>query len=86
MVGRFDLLLLDLGLPIKNDRWQVMQELRSKGDVLPIVIMTGDDSQCKAAASQAGTNDYITKSFLLNDLLERVRSQLAAAQKSTILR
>jgi two-component system, OmpR family, copper resistance phosphate regulon response regulator CusR len=79
--SRFDLVLLDLGLPVK-DGWQVMQELRSKGEVLPIVIMTArDDSQCKRAALQAGANDYITKPFLFNDLLKRIRLQLTVVQK-----
>ncbi|KJH72473.1 response regulator [Aliterella atlantica CENA595] len=80
--SKVDLLLLDLGLPIK-DGWQVMKELRSKGEVLPIVIMTAsDDLQSKQAALQAGANDYITKPFAFNCLLECVRSQLAAAGKS----
>ncbi|AFY85655.1 MAG: Transcriptional regulatory protein WalR [Chroococcidiopsis cubana SAG 39.79] len=81
-----DLLLLDLGLPIKNG-WQVMQELRSKGEVLPIVIMTArDDNQCKAAALQAGANDYITKPFLFKDLLGCIQAQLEIACKPTILK
>ena len=81
-----DLLLLDLGLPIK-DGWQVMQELRSKGEVLPIVIMTArDDNQCKAAALQAGANDYITKPFLFKDLLGCIQAQLEIACKPTILK
>ena len=81
-----DLLLLDLGLPIKNG-WQVMQELRSKGEVLPIVIMTArDDNQSKAAALQAGANDYITKPFLFKDLLGCIQAQLEIACKPTILK
>ncbi|OWY66681.1 response regulator [cyanobacterium TDX16] len=81
-----DLLLLDLGLPIK-DGWQVMQELRSKGEVLPIVIMTArDDNQCKAAALQAGANDYITKPFLFKDLLGCIQTQLEIACKATMLK
>ncbi|MGL5922331.1 response regulator transcription factor [Chroococcidiopsis sp.] len=81
-----DLLLLDLGLPIK-DGWQVMQELRSKGEVLPIVIMTArDDNQCKAAALQAGANDYITKPFLFKDLLGCIQAQLEIACKPTMLK
>lgn len=84
--SKVDLLLLDLGLPIK-DGWQVIKELRSKGEVLPIVIMTAsDDLQSKQAALQAGANDYITKPFAFNCLLECVRSQLAAAGKSATLK
>ena len=85
-INKFDLLLLDLGLPVK-DGWQVMRELRSKGEVMPIVIMTArDDSQCKAAVLQTGANDYITKPFLFNDLLARIQAQLNVSQKLTILK
>ena len=84
--GKFDLLLLDLGLPIK-DGWQVMRELRSRGEVLPIIIMTArDDERCRAAALQAGANDYITKPFLFNDLLGCIQAQLSISCKSTTLR
>lgn len=81
--NKFDLLLLDLGLPIK-DGWQVMQELRSAGEVLPIVIMTArDDCQCKATALRAGANDYIAKPFVFERLLKCVQLQLAAARQFT---
>ena len=84
--GKFDLLLLDLGLPIK-DGWQVMRELRSRGEVLPIIIMTAcDDDRSRAAALQAGANDYITKPFLFNDLLGCIQAQLSISCKSTTLR
>jgi two-component system, OmpR family, copper resistance phosphate regulon response regulator CusR len=85
-IHMFDLLLLDLGLPVK-DGWQVMRELRGKGEVMPIVIMTAcDDSQCKAAALQAGANDYITKPFLFNHLLKCIQAQLDVSRELTILK
>lgn len=35
----FDLLLLDIGLPCK-DGWMVLSELRTRGEQLPIIILT----------------------------------------------
>lgn len=35
----FDMLLLDLGLPIK-DGWTVLQELRDRGKKIPIIIVS----------------------------------------------
>lgn len=72
--GDFNLLLLDLGLPVK-DGWEVLKSLRNKGKQLPIVIVSArkDDEEI-AAGFEAGATDYITKPFRLNDLVARVRS------------
>jgi DNA-binding response OmpR family regulator len=72
----FDLLLLDLGLPV-IDGWTVLRELRSRGEKRPIIIVTANnDERDKATALAAGANDYITKPFSFSDLLTRVRVQL----------
>lgn len=74
--GEFTLLLLDLGLPLK-DGWTVLRELRSRGTAFPIIIVTalaGEGN--RTAALQHGANDYLTKPFRFNDLLELVRSHL----------
>lgn len=72
----FDLLILDLGLPSKNG-WAVLEELRGRGEWLPIIILTvSDDVRAKVAGLEGGANDYITKPFRLEELLARVRVQL----------
>lgn len=71
-----DLLLLDLGMPIKNG-WEVLDELNQRGLKLPIIIITAyDDEQNKVLAIQKGANDYLTKPFQFKELLTKVRSQL----------
>ncbi len=72
----FDLLILDLGLPI-IDGWTVLRELRSQGEKRPIIILTANDESDKAAALAAGANDYITKPFSFKDLLARVHAHLS---------
>jgi two-component system, OmpR family, copper resistance phosphate regulon response regulator CusR len=72
----FALLLLDLGLPIK-DGWTVLQELRQQGTRLPVIIVTamsnnGNQDRAKAM----GANDFLTKPFKFTVLLEKVRSHL----------
>ena len=70
------LMLLDLGLPIK-DGWSVLRELRDRGNLIPIIIVTAQgDESCRAAAIAAGANDYVAKPFRFNDLLTKVRSHL----------
>ncbi|HBB33746.1 MAG TPA: response regulator [Cyanobacteria bacterium UBA8803] len=81
--GDFDLMLLDLGLPIV-DGWAVLKELRSQGETRPIIIVTAlKDNRDKATALSMGANDYLTKPFHFSDLLERVCTQLEAARTQT---
>lgn len=73
----FDLMLLDLSLPVK-DGWIVLQELRKSNKQFPVIIITAlVDEQNKKAALKAGANDFITKPFSFQDLLTRVRTQLS---------
>ncbi|WP_028954241.1 response regulator transcription factor [Synechocystis sp. PCC 7509] len=73
---KFDLLILDLGLPGK-DGLQVLAELRGQGEMLSIIILTArDDTKDKVAGLEAGANDYVTKPFRFEELLARVRVQL----------
>jgi two-component system, OmpR family, copper resistance phosphate regulon response regulator CusR len=75
---KIDLLLLDLGLPLKNG-WEVLEELRDRQQDFPIIIMTASsDEKNRLNAMYKGANDYLTKPFKFQDLLERVQSALAA--------
>ncbi len=72
----FDLLLLDIGLPGK-DGWVVLEELRGRGEQLPIIILTArDDLDDKVTGLQGGADDYMTKPFHLDELLARIRLRL----------
>jgi two-component system, OmpR family, copper resistance phosphate regulon response regulator CusR len=72
----FDLLLLDLRMPIK-DGWEVLEELRDRGVNFPVIIMTAfDDDKNRLLAMEKGARDYVTKPFKFRDLLARVRSAL----------
>lgn len=72
----FDLLILDLGLPLK-DGFQVLEEVRGRGEKLRIIVLTAfDDVEDTIAALNGGANDYVTKPFDFDELLARVRVQL----------
>ncbi len=75
----FHLVLLDLGLPIK-DGWTVLRELRSRGDALPIIVVTAQvDEGNRTAVLDAGADDFVAKPFRFNDLLDKVRSHLPSS-------
>jgi DNA-binding response OmpR family regulator len=84
---RYDLLILDLGLPGK-DGFSVLDELRAAGSKLPVVILTARDSvRDTVAGLEGGADDYITKPFRFEELLARVRVRLRGdhAPEETVL-
>jgi two-component system, OmpR family, copper resistance phosphate regulon response regulator CusR len=73
----FDLLLLDLGLPIK-DGWTVLQELRKTQTKTPdVIILTARaDNGDQARTMQLGVKAYITKPFRFDELLSHIQALL----------
>jgi two-component system, OmpR family, response regulator QseB len=77
--SRFDLVLLDLGLP-ERDGLDVLRELRRRGDATPVIIVTArDDVRNRIDGLDAGADDYIVKPFDLDEVAARMRSVLRRA-------
>ena len=73
---RPDLLILDIGLPIK-DGYQVARELRSRAYTAPVLMLTARDTvPDKVEGLDAGADDYLAKPFSYDELLARVRALL----------
>jgi two-component system copper resistance phosphate regulon response regulator CusR len=75
-----DLMLLDLGLPIK-DGWAVLRETRQQYPDLPIIVVTAmTDDRDRQRVLQLGANDYLSKPFKFSDLLAKVKLYLDVRQ------
>jgi DNA-binding response OmpR family regulator len=71
---RFDLVLLDLGLP-ERDGMEVLQAQRSRGDRTPVIVLTArDELASRVQGLDAGADDYVVKPFELDELLARIRA------------
>ena len=71
---RFDLAVLDLGLPGMGGM-AVLQRARQRGLDLPILILTARDATGdKVAGLDAGADDYLVKPIDLDELAARIRA------------
>jgi DNA-binding response OmpR family regulator len=79
---RFDTIVLDVGLPDMDGR-QLCRLLRSAGVRVPIVMLTGADSEPDTILGlESGADDYVTKPFRLSVLLARLRAHLRQSEHS----
>jgi two-component system OmpR family response regulator len=70
----YDLVVLDLGLP-KRPGLEVLQNWRSRGNKVPVVILTARDAwHEKVDGFKAGADDYLAKPFHVEELLARVQA------------
>ncbi|MGH8728311.1 MAG: response regulator transcription factor [Burkholderiales bacterium] len=77
-IHRPDLILLDVMLPVKNG-FEVCQKLRESADLsaIKILMLTAKGRDIEIAKGKAvGADDYITKPFSTQELVERVRRLL----------
>lgn len=74
--GAFDLLVLDLNLPIISGS-EVLTRVRSGNADIPILILTATDEVAeRVACLDAGADDYLTKPFSFSELSARIRAVL----------
>ncbi|MBE1533533.1 MULTISPECIES: response regulator transcription factor [Actinomadura] len=86
--GDFDLMILDLGLPVQ-DGFTVLRRLRGERVTMPVIILTARDTVADTVAGlEGGADDYIAKPFAFEELLARVRLRLRTERipEATVLR
>lgn len=86
--GRYDLMILDLGLPVW-DGMSVLRALRDDGSTIPVIILTARDTvEDTVTGLQGGADDYLRKPFAFDELVARVQLRLrsaGAAPEPTVL-
>jgi two-component system OmpR family response regulator len=71
-----DVLVLDIGLPDADGR-DVCQALRARGVTSPVLFLTARDAvPDRISGFHAGGDDYLTKPFVLAELIVRVQALL----------
>ena len=77
----YDVVLLDVALGAGPTGYDVARMLRSRRDVVPIIMLTALDSEADAVQGlESGADDYVTKPFGLAELRSRIRAVLRRAQ------
>ncbi|GAA4114673.1 response regulator transcription factor [Nocardioides fonticola] len=78
--GGHDLMVLDIGLPTM-DGFSVLEELRSSGSRMPVIVLTARDSVTDTvSALDGGADDYMAKPFRFAELQARIRLRLRMAE------
>lgn len=72
--GQYDLILLDLMLPVLSG-YDIAKRLRAEKNQTPILMLTAMDAvPDKVKGLDTGADDYMTKPFSTEELLARVRA------------
>ena len=76
---RFELLLLDIGLP-GMDGYEVLRRLRLAEDQIPVLVMTARGAVSERVHGlDLGADDYLAKPFAMDELSARVRALIRRA-------
>jgi len=79
-VNPYDLIVLDLGLPVL-DGLSVLRRWRAEGVAAPVLVLTARSLwHEKVAGIDAGADDYLAKPFHTEEFLARVRALIRRAQ------
>jgi len=77
---RFDLVILDVGLP-GMDGFEVLRRLRAQAERVPVLLLTARDAvDDRVHGLDLGADDYVAKPFAMSELAARVRALIRRSQ------
>lgn len=72
--GLYDIVVLDIGMPIKTGI-EVLRNVRNRGIKVPIILLTARDGlEDRIKGLDLGADDYLTKPFELKELVARIKA------------
>ena len=81
--GIYDLIILDVMMPIM-DGFSMLKELRRKKIDTPVLLLSAkNETESKINGLNFGADDYLTKPFDTNELLARIKALLRRKEKFT---
>ena len=79
LTQKYDLVILDLGLP-RLDGLDVLRRLRRRGASVPVLILTArGEIESRVEGLNLGADDYLTKPFSLSELEARINALIRRA-------
>lgn len=79
--GKFNLVILDINVPIING-YEMCRIIRSRNQDIPIIILTAlNTTEDKIEGFDKGADDYLVKPFEFKELLARIRVLLKRTMK-----
>lgn len=80
----YDLILLDILLPDKNG-FEICEELRMRGIMTPILMLTAQSDELDVAEGlDLGADDYLVKPFAFVVLMSRIRSLIRRTKRISV--
>jgi two-component system OmpR family response regulator len=78
--GGHSCIVLDVMLP-GRDGFSVVEDLRKRGDVTPVLMLTArDELESRVRGLEGGADDYLTKPFDLSELIARVHALIRRSE------
>src|SRR5262245_59725531 len=76
LITEYDAIVLDVQMPRRNG-FDVCRELRRRGSAALVLMLTARDAvEDRIAGLDSGADDYLTKPFVFDELLARLRALL----------
>lgn len=82
--GEFDLVLLDIMLPVMNG-FEVCEQIRLKSQIPIIFVTAREEEKDKILGLDTGADDYVTKPFSFKELLSRIRANIRRSSGESVV-
>ena len=87
LAAPYDAIILDVMLP-GRDGWSVLEAVRAAGRTVPVIMLTARDAvPDRVRGLNLGADDYLTKPFVVDELVARLRAlgRRSQAQPAPVL-